>query len=234
MKPIRSTRLTRFTPRASSPVPAVGTHAERGSRPACILPHSPDPATRRIQFPGSTAAECLARPSSASRDHRLIICGPCGVARALRDPALPSERRGRRTPLRLSAADAHWRTRSRLRMALGAVSRFSGAMPQAPDRRQGQETWRSSTGAAQGTRRCNGKVADRNPENACNRNLFSTIDGGPSAEGVGGGACYSLGAGYGRWAPRPPSRNGNRRLGDYQAVSAAERSSVRNPHCIRG
>ena len=60
------------------------------------------------------------------------------------------------------------------------------------------------------------------------------LEGGLSGEGVGGGACFSRGAGYGRWAPRPPSRYGNRRPGDYQAVSAAERSSVRNPHCIRG
>ena len=66
-----------------------------------------------------------------------------------------------------------------------------------------------------------------------------TVDGlnfelGLAGEGVGGGAYYSHGTVRGQRAPRPPSRNGNRRPGDYQAVSAAERSSVRNPHCIRG
>ena len=59
------------------------------------------------------------------------------------------------------------------------------------------------------------------------------LEGDLSSEDIGGSACYSRGAGYGRWAPHPPSRYGNRRSGDYQAVSAAERSSVRNPHCVR-
>lgn len=54
-----------------------------------------------------------------------------------------------------------------------------------------------------------------------------------AGEGIGYGGCYSLGAGCARWAPHPPSWYGNRRSGDNQAVSAAERSSARNPHCIR-
>ena len=53
-----------------------------------------------------------------------------------------------------------------------------------------------------------------------------------AGEGIGDSGCYIHGAGCGRWAPHPPSRYGNRRSGDYQAVSAAERSSARNPHCI--
>lgn len=54
-----------------------------------------------------------------------------------------------------------------------------------------------------------------------------------AGEGIGDSGGYSHGAGCGRWAPHPPSSYGNRRSGDYQAVSAAERSSARNPHCIR-
>ena len=47
-------------------------------------------------IPKSAVLERLAVHSSASRDHCLIICDPCRVARTLRVHALPSERRGRR------------------------------------------------------------------------------------------------------------------------------------------
>lgn len=41
------------------------------------------------------------------------------------------------------------------------------------------------------------------------------LEGDLSGEVIGGSACYSRGAGYGRWDPHPPSRYGNCRPVDY-------------------